>query len=232
MSNEIVEGLLKALQLILSGDPAVLEVTVRSVLISGSATILSVLWGLPIAATLGLRKFPGRFVVKGIFNSLLGVPTVALGLLLFLIFSKSGALGFLRLLYTPSIMIVGQAILITPIVVSFISNAIESVDPEIKDLAKTLGASETEASVAVMKESLNGVALAIAASFNRAIAELGVALMIGGNIAGVTSVLTTVIALETQRQPTPELPIAWTIILLTIVFTVNITINFIQRRRT
>jgi len=232
LATEIEEGLLKALQLIFSADPTVLEVTARSVLISGSATILSVLWGLPIAAAIGLRKFPGRFVVKGIFNSLLGVPTVALGLLLYLVFSKSGALGFLRLLYTPFAMIIGQAALITPIVVSFIANAIESVDPEIKDLAKTLGASETEASVAVMKESLNGIALAIAASFNRAIAELGVALMIGGNIAGVTSVLTTVIALETSREPTPELPIAWTIILLIIVFTVNVAINFIRRRKT
>jgi len=232
LAAEIVEGLLKALQLIFSGDPTVVEVTARSVLISGSATTLSVLWGLPIAAAISLRKFPGRFVVKGIFNSLLGVPTVALGLLLYLVFSKSGALGFMRLLYTPSVMIIGQAALITPIVVSFIANAIESVDPEIKDLAKTLGASEIEASVAVMKESLNGIALAIAASFNRAIAELGVALMIGGNIAGVTSVLTTVIALETNREPTPELPIAWTIILLIIVFAVNITINFIRRRKT
>jgi len=128
-------------------------------------------------------------------------------------------------------MIIGQAILITPITVSFITNAIESVDPEIKDLAKTLGASETEASIAVLKESMSGVALAVTASFNRAIAELGVVLMVGGNIAGFTSVLTTTIALETNKGEI-ALAIALAIILLLIVSTVSIAVNLIQRRRT
>lgn len=231
LGNEIIEGFIKALQLIFSGDLTVVEISVRSILISGSATLLSVLWGLPVAIVLGLRRFPGRFLIKGFFNSMLGIPTVALGLILYLIFSRAGPLGFLRLLYSPAVMIIGQAILITPVIVSFITSAIESVDPDIKNLAKTLGASETEASIAVLKESMNGVALAVTASFNRAIAELGVVLMIGGNIAGFTSVLTTKIALETNKGDI-ELSIALAIILLLIVFALTISVNLIQRRKT
>lgn len=231
LANTIIEGFLKALQLIFSGDPTVVEISVRSVLVSSSAVMLAALWGLPVAAFLGLKRFPGRFLAKGFFNAMLGLPTVALGLVLYLFFSNAGPVGFLRLLYSPTAIIIGQAILVTPITVSFITSAIESVDPEIKDLAKTLGASETEASIAVLKEAMNGVVLAITASFNRAIAELGVVLMVGGNIAGFTSVLTTTIALETSKGEI-ALAIALAIILLLIVSVLTLVVNMNQRRMT
>lgn len=159
---------------------------------------------------------------------MLGMPTVTLGLLLYLFFSNAGPVGPLRLLYTPTAMIIGQAILVTPITVSFVANAIESVDPEIADLAKTLGASEIEASIAVLRESSRGVLLALTASFNRAIAELGVVLMVGGNIAHSTRVLTTTIALETNKGEI-ALAIALAIILLVIVSTLTLTVSLIQR---
>lgn len=231
MVTEIVEGLIKAVELILSGNPTIIEITARSLLISGSATMLSAIWGVPMAAILGLYKFPGKQIITGIFNALLGIPTVALGLVLYLFFSKAGPLGFLRLLYDPVGIMVGQAILITPIIVSFTTSAIESVDPEIRDLAKTLGASEFEASMTVLKESLSGVVLAITAGFNRAVAELGVALMIGGNIAGHTRVLTTTIALEIVKGNI-ILGIAMAIILMLIVASLSLALNLIQRRRT
>ena len=207
----------------------IVEITVRSIAISGIATLLSTLWGSPIGVLLGLKKFRGRFIVKGFFNAMLGIPAVALGLILYLFFTRAGPLGFLNLLYSPLAIIIGQAVLITPITVSFIASAIESVDPEIKDLAKTLGASETQASLAVLRESISGVLLAITASFNRAIAELGVALMLGGSIRGFTRVLTTVIALESDRGNI-ELGIALAIILLLIVSVVSLSVNLIQRR--
>lgn len=231
MANEIIEGLLKAFELIFSGDPALIEITLRSVIVSCGATVLCMLWSLPIAITLSLKRFHGRILIKGMFHAMLGVPTVAFGLILFLLLSKSGPLGFLRILYTPTAIIFGQAILITPIAVSLITNAIEAVDPEIKNLAKTLGASELEASLAVLKESTSGVGLALIASFNRAIAELGVALMVGGNISGYTSVLTTTIALETNKGEI-VLSIALTIILLLIVTGLSLFINLAQRRKT
>ncbi len=231
MANEIIEGLLKALELIFSGDPTVVDITLRSILVSCGATALCMLWSLPIAVFLSLRRFRGRVLVKGLFNALLGIPTVALGLVLFLLLSKSGPLGFLRVLYTPTAIILGQAVLITPIAVSLITNAIEAIDLEIRNLAKTLGASELEASLAVVRESASGIGLAVIASFNRAIAELGVALMVGGNIRDRTSVLTTTIALETNKGEL-ELSISLTIILLLVVTGLSLFINLVQRRET
>ncbi|MCW4037819.1 MAG: ABC transporter permease [Candidatus Bathyarchaeota archaeon] len=210
-------------------ETEVVEIAVRTIGVSGAATLLAALWGIPLGILLGLKRFRGRRVIVGFFNAMMGLPAVALGLLLWLLFSQSGPLGFLHLLYTPLAIIMGQAVLITPITVSFTTSTIEAIDPEIKDLATTLGASETEASMVVLKESIGGVLLAVAASFNRAIAELGVAIMVGGNLRGLTRVLTTSIALESTRGEL-LLGIALTIILLVIVFGVNVSVNMLQSR--
>ncbi len=231
MTSEILEGLRRALELIVSGDPEVLEVTLRSLYVSGTATLLAVSWSIPMGLLISLKNFRGKRILKGFFNALLGIPTVGLGLILYLFLSRSGPFGSLHFLYTPTAIILGQAVLITPILVSFSVSAIESVEPEIRDLAKTLGASESEVSFAVLREALQGVLLAVIAGFNRALAELGVALMLGGNIAGLTRVLTTSIALETARGNF-ELSIALTIILLSIVFTLNFAVNLLKRERT
>ena len=228
MASEIIEGLRKALELILSGNPEVLGITLRSLYISGAATLLAASWSIPVGLLVSLKEFKGKRILKGVFNALLGVPTVGLGLILYLLLSKSGPLGVFRLLYTPGAIILGQAILITPIMASFSVSAIEGVGMEIRDLARTLGASESEVSFTVLREALQGVLLAVIASFNRAIAELGIALMLGGNIAGLTRVLTTSIALETARGNF-ELSIALTIVLLLIVFTLNFAVNLLKR---
>jgi len=230
MFGEIFEGLRKAIELIIVGDPTVVQITLRSIYISGTATLLSALWSLPLGITIGLGAFPGKNFVKSIFNALIGVPTVALGLVVYLILSKQGLLGSLHLLYSPLAIMLGQALLVSPILVSFIGSAVEAVDPQIIDLAKTLGASELEASVAVLNESKDGVLLAVVAGFNRAIAELGIALMLGGNIVGWTRVLTTTIALETSRGNL-GLAIALSVILLLIVSAVSTLTNLIRRRR-
>jgi len=228
--TEILDGLLKAFELIFSGNSRVYDITLRSLYISGAATLIAILWGLPIAMLLGLKDFRGKFLIKGVFSTLIGVPTVALGLILYLVFSKGGPLGFLSLLYTPTAIIIGEAILVTPIVISFAITAIEAIDREIMNLAKTLGASESQAAIAVLKEALNGVFFAGIASFNRAIAELGVAILVGGGIVGWTEVLTTGIELETARGNL-EVAIALGIILLTLVFGINLAVSFFQRRK-
>lgn len=220
---------MRALTLIVSGDRTLMEVTLRSVAVSGLATILAACWSIPLSVLIGLGKFRGRFIVRGVFNAFLGVPTVALGLVLYLLLSRSGPLGFLHLLYTPWAIVLGQAILISPIVVSFVTNTLEAVDPEIRSLALTLGASEIRAHLTVLRESIGGVFLAVTGSYNRAIAELGVALMLGGNIRGVTRVLTTSIALETTRGEI-ALSIALATVLMLIVATVSLTMSLIQRR--
>jgi len=221
--NQVLDGIVKALQLIFSGDPTVYGIVYRSLLFSGIATIIAVLWGTPIAMLLGLRDFHGKSILKGLFNALIGMPTVALGLILLLILSKDGPLGFLGILYTPAAIILGEAVLVTPLVVSITTAAIEAVDPEMMNLAKTLGASESQASIVVLKEAMNGVILSDIASFNRATAELGVALLVGGNIAGLTDVLTTDISKYTQRGDF-SYAIALAIILLVIVFGINLII--------
>lgn len=227
--GELAEGFSEAVRLIVSGDPEVFGIALRSIYISGTATVLSILWSIPIGVMLGLSSFAGKRLVKGVFNALLGVPTVALGLILYLMFSSSGPLGPLNLFLNPVGVSIGQAVLITPIIISFITSTVEAVDPDIRDLAKTLGASPTEASFAVLRESTSGVLLAVVAGFNRAIAELGIVLMIGQNLRGLTRVLTTAIALETTRGNI-ALSIALAMILLCTVFSISFIANLAQRR--
>jgi tungstate transport system permease protein len=179
---------------------------------------------------LGLREFRGKSIVKSVFNTLIGMPTVALGLILYLIFSRAGPLGFLGLLYTPGAIMLGEAVLVTPLIISIMTTAIEAVDPEMMNLARTLGASESQTSIAILKEAMNGVILGNIAGFNRAIAELGVALLVGGGILGTTDILTTDISLYTQRGDL-GLAIAFAVILLLIVFGINLTIMLAKKAR-
>ncbi len=224
--GDIVSGIAQAFQLILSGDPEIYGIVYRSLFFSGTAIILAILWGTPFAMLIAMKEFRGKTVIKTILNTLIGLPTVVLGLILFLIFSRGGPLGFLGLLYTPAAIIIGQAILVTPMLVSIGVSAIESVEPDIMNLANTLGASESQAQIAVLKEAINGVILSDIASFNRAIGELGVVLLVGGNIAGGgnrTDVLTTAISRATQINEI-GLAIALGIILILIVFAINILV--------
>ncbi len=228
IASVIVQGLGEAFRLILAGDRGLIDIALRALSVSGFATILASCWSISLGVALGVGRFRGRHLLKGLFNALMGVPAVAIGLLFYLILSRSGPLGGFQLLYTPAAIILGQSVLITPILVSLVTAAVEAVDPEIKNLALTLGASETAANITVFGEALGGIILSISASFNRAIAELGVALMVGGNIRGATRVLTTVIALETGKGAIP-LGIALTFVLLGIVGIVNALIFFAQR---
>jgi tungstate transport system permease protein len=223
---DLISDLIQAFQLILSGDPYIYGVVYRSLLFSGTAVILAILWGTPLSMLIAMKEFRGKTIIKTALNTLIGLPTVVLGLILFLMFSRAGPLGFLGLLYTPAAIMIGQAILVTPILVSIGVSAIESVDPEIMTLAQTLGASESQAQVAVLKEAINGIVLSDIASFNRAIGELGVVLLVGGNIEGgynQTSVMTSAISRYTQINEI-GLAIALGIFLILILFTINIIV--------
>jgi len=229
--TDIFSGIIEAFRLIVTGDPEILGIVSRSLFFSGTAVILAILWGTPFALLIALKEFHGKTIIKTILNTLIGLPTVVLGLILFLIFSRGGPLGFLGLLYTPAAIILGQAILVTPILVSIGVSAIESVDPEIMNLSKTLGASESQAQISVLKEAANGIILSDIASFNRAIGELGVVLLVGGNIAGGgfrTDVLTTAISRSTQINEI-GLAIALGILLMSIVFTINIIVLIFRK---
>jgi len=228
---DLLSDIVEALQLIVAGDPEILGIVSRSLLFSGTAVILAILWGTPLAMLIAMKEFRGKTIIKAFLNTLIGLPTVILGLILFLIFSRGGPLGFLGLLYTPAAIIIGQAILVTPILVSIGVSAIESVDPEIMSLSKTLGASESQAQVAVLKEAASGIILSDIASFNRAIGEVGVVLLVGGNIAGFgirTDVLTTAISRNVQIGDT-GLAIALGILLLLILFAINMIVVVLRK---
>jgi tungstate transport system permease protein len=184
--------------------------------------------GIPLGTVIGLKTFPGRRLIKTIFSTLIGMPTVALGLILYLFLSKSGPLGSLQLLYTIQGISLGQALLILPIIVSFTTSAIEAQDARLRDLARTLGASELDIVLTVLHESSNGIILALVAAFNRAFAELGLAMMLGANIRYLTRVLTTTIALQSVMGEI-TLSIALSIILIGVVFTLNGLVNLFRR---
>jgi tungstate transport system permease protein len=223
----IIAGLTEAFTLILSLDKTVLEITLRSLYTAILATLLASIIGLPLSVFITMKEFPGKKGLKFFFNSMVGIPTVTLGLFLYSLFSRSGPLGSLSLLYTVRGVAVGQAILILPIMVTFIVSAIESKDQELRDLVRTLGASEYETSIVVVREAYSGVSLAIISSFNRAFAELGIATMLGANISGITRVLTTAIALETSKGEL-GLSFALSFILLFVVLALNYFINWLQ----
>jgi len=228
---DLLSDILEAMQLIVTGNPEILGIVSRSLLFSGIAVILAVLWGTPLAMLIAMKEFRGKTLIKTLLNTLIGLPTVVLGLILFLIYARSGLLGFLGLIYTPAAVMIGQAILVTPILVSIGVSAIESVNPEIVNLSKTLGASESQAQIAVLKEAASGIILSDLASFNRAIGELGVVLLVGGNIAGGgnrTDVLTTAISRNVQIGEF-GLAIALGILLVIILFTINMIVAVLRK---
>jgi len=228
---DILGGIIKGFELVVTGDPDLYGIVYRSLFFSGTAVILAILWGTPIAMLIALKEFRGKTIIKTVINTLIGLPTVVLGLILLLMFSRSGPLGFLGLLYTPGAIILGQALLVTPILISIGVSAIEAVDPEIMSLSKTLGASESQAQIAVLREAFSGILLSDIASFNRAIGELGVVLLVGGNIAGGglrTDVLTTAISRNTQIGEI-GLAVALGIFLMIIVFTINTIVVLLRK---
>ena len=228
MADIIVGAFQQALNLIASGDPEVYATVYRTIYVAGLGTLLSCLWSIPLAVVIGLYNFRGKWVIKGIFNALIGIPTVALGLLLFLLWSRQGEFGFLNLLYTLNGIAIGQAILVTPIIVSFTANALENADTQLRDLAKTLGASGFRTNLTLVRETFWSMVLSITAAFNRGFGELGIATIIGGSLAGETRVLTTSIALDLNRGFF-DIAMAYGVILMAIVIILALTVSLIQR---
>jgi len=177
----------------------ILEVALRSIAVSGLAAVLATAWGIPISLKLVTDEFRGKKFVLDVFRALVSVPTVVVGLALYFLFSRSGPLGRLRLLYTPLAISIGQAVLITPLLVTFAYQALEREKREVWELAISLGAQSRQASTTLFRETMPKLLNASLIVFNRAIGELGVALMLGGNIKGFTRVMTTAIALEVSK---------------------------------
>jgi tungstate transport system permease protein len=228
MADIIITAFQKAIQLLTSGDPEVYATVYRTIYVAGLGTLLACIWSIPIAVILGLYNFKGKWIIKGIFNALIGIPTVALGLLLFLFWSRQGEFGFLNLLYTLNGIAIGQSILVTPIIVSFTANALSNSDIQLRDLARTLGASGFRTNLRLIRESFWSMILSITASFNRGFGELGIATIIGGSLAGETRVLTTSIALDLNRGFF-DVAMAYGIILMSIVIALALVVTLLER---
>lgn len=225
----ILEGFSQALTLILHLDSELLGIILLSIKVSGAALLIATVSGLPLGAFLGLKKFPLSGLVVTILNTFMGLPPVVVGLFLYLLLSRSGPLGFMSLLYTPSAMITAQSILALPIVAAISHSSIASVDPILRQAAITLGATPFQVCLAIIREARYGILSGVMAAFGRVMAEVGAILVVGGNIAGYTRVMTTTIALETDKGNF-ELALALGIILLAISLMINSALHLIQKK--
>ncbi len=227
--ESLIEGFRRAFLLIFNLDTELLSIIFLSLKVSGLALIIATVTGLLVGAHIGFRQFPLKGMIISIMNTFMGLPPVVVGLFVYIMLSRSGPIGFMGLLYTPSAMIIAQTILAFPIVVSLCHSAIVSVDPIIKQASMTLGATPLQTSVTIIKEARYGIMSGIIAAFGRVMAEVGAILIVGGNIAGYTRVMTTTIALETDKGNF-ELAIALGIILLTISLIINSALHIVQRK--
>jgi len=223
------QGLTEALRLLLSGDRTVLEIIYRTLQVSGTATLISVLIGLPLGTVLALSSFPGRKIVVSFINLGMGLPPVVVGLWVWLTLSRYGPLGFLGLLYTPTAMVIAQAIIASPIVTGFTIAAIQSLNPKIRLQILALGASRLQLLWLLLREARLGLLAAVIAGFGGVISEVGASIMVGGNLKGSTVVLTTATVLEVNKG-NYEIATAFSIILLTLAFGITAFLTTAQQR--
>jgi tungstate transport system permease protein len=231
---EIIEGFLEAARLIVTLDPDVIAISVRSIIISLTATVLASLVAVPLGGAIYFGTFPGRKSLINLIQTLYSLPTVVVGLLIFLLISRVGPFGFMRLLFTPTAMVIAQTVLVLPIMTGLTISALSGVDPVIRDTLRSLGATRLQFLINIMKEAKFAILATVAIGFGRAISEVGAAILVGGNImassfASSTRVLTTAISLETSMGNISE-SIALGIILLAIALAVNLVITTIQHR--
>ncbi len=226
----IGRGVLEAIRLLIIGDPEIWRITGLSLEISGSATLLSLLVGIPLGTVLALARFPGRGLAISLVNTGMGLPPVVVGLFVTVFLWRNGALGFLELLYTPTAMVLAQFVIAAPIVTGLTLAAVQQVPEKFRLQLLGLGASRAQMVWALLREARLPMLAAVMAGFGGVISEVGASLMVGGNIKGSTRVLTTATVLETSKGNF-DVAIALSVILLAITFLVNWALTWIQQRR-
>lgn len=225
----LLTSLSAALGMIAHLNREVLNAAGTSLYTSLTAILLAGALGVPTGAAVGLGRFTGRRAVLTVLNTLMALPTVVVGLVLFGLFSRQGPLGTLGLLFTPYAMIAGQVVLATPIVANYTVAAVAGADPRILPTALTLGAGRLRGTWQLLQEVRFGIMAAVIAGFGRVIAEVGVAMMLGGNIRGYTRTMTTAIALETSKGEF-AFGLALGIVLMSVALVVNLFLHLLQQR--
>ena len=216
-----------ALYLIADLDADLLFIVYVTLKISLVSTLAAGLVGVPIGFLIAFQDFKGKRLTITVFNTLLAVPTVVIGLFVYVFISRRGIFGTFDLLYTQQAIIIGQIMLVTPIVVTYTMTAVSRIDERYRKTAQTLGASELETALVILKEARFGIVAAGAASFGRVIAEVGISMMLGGNIKGFTRTMTTAIALEYDKGEF-ILAVALGLVLMVISFCLNFVLGYVQ----
>jgi tungstate transport system permease protein len=226
----IVEGLNTAFLLIVTLNREVFEIVLFTLKVSFWGTLLSTLFGVPLGFLIAIKDFPGKAVIHTFLNALMALPTVVVGLTVYAFISRQGPLGEWGLLFSPGAVIIGQWILATPLICALTISATQSVDTKVGLTALTLGANFVQEAFAILREARFSLFAAIIAGFGRVIAEVGAAMMLGGNIRGYTRTMTTAIALETSKGEF-GFGLALGFILMTIALAINFLFTYLQRRR-
>jgi len=227
--SDLEQAFREAVRLILSADREVTTIAFASLRFSLSSTFLASLIGIPAGVALANSRFRFKRLVVDALNTLLAIPTVVVGLFIYTLIFHQGPLGSLRLLFSPAAIILGQTVLILPLVASLSCNAVSAVNPIFRETAYTLGAGGFRTILTVASESQAGLLLACLTGFGRVIGEIGISLLLGGNILGYTRTITTAISLQTSKGEF-ALGLALGIILLVVAFSVNIASRLLRRK--
>ena len=225
----LVDSFISAIFLVISLDPEMISIVGVSLKVSCTSTLLAAFLGVPLGFVIAFSEFPGKRMAITVLNTLLALPTVVIGLFVYAFISRRGIFGPFDLLYSQQAIIIGQVILIIPVVAAFTLAAISKIDERYRKTAKTLGANRSQTAWIILREARFGIVAAIIAAFGRVISEVGISMMLGGNIKGFTRTMTTAMALEYDKGSF-TLAIALGIVLLGISFGMNLLFHFFQGR--
>jgi tungstate transport system permease protein len=228
--QNILDGILKAIQLLLQGDPEVMRITLLSLEVSGLATLISLVIGLPVGTILALTRFPTRKFWISLINTGMALPPVVVGLVASIFLWRNGPMGFMHLIYTPWAIVIAQVLIACPLTTGLTLTSLQQLDPRLEIQLKGLGASRLQMVFTLWKEARLPLIAALIAGFGSVISEVGASMMVGGNLQGETRVLTTAIVLETSRGEFAS-AISLSIILLGLAFLVNAGLTSLQQHR-
>ncbi|HYG56770.1 MAG TPA: ABC transporter permease [Symbiobacteriaceae bacterium] len=224
------DGLQEALRMLVAGDPELLRITWLTLRVSGSATLISLLLGVPVGLLLGLARFPGRTLVASLVNAGMGLPPVVVGLWVSIFLWRSGPLGFLEAMYTPAAMVVAQVTIAAPKVAGLTMAGILQLNPKLYLQVQALGANRRQAYWLLIREARFSILAAIMAGFGAVIAEVGASMMVGGNLEGYTRVLSTAMVWLVNKGDF-DVAIALSLILMLLAYAVTATLTILQHRR-
>jgi tungstate transport system permease protein len=225
----LLDSLRQAFMLLIAGDPELFEIVGVSLTVSTLSTMIAACVGLPCGFVVAFKSFPGKRFVITVLNTLLALPTVVIGLVVYSFISRRGIFGPLELLYTQKAIIIGQVILIIPVITTLTIAAISRIDKRYRRTALTLGAGELQMAAVIFKEARYGIIAAVIAAFGRVIAEVGISMMLGGNAKGFTRTMTTAMALEYDKGQF-VLAVALGCVLMAFAFCINMLFHFFQGR--